>query len=48
VDCFILSQVQGMDAQHAAETISASTILSVLTVPFWISMMDLFFNALSA
>jgi len=42
VDCFILSQVQGMDAQHAAETISASTILSVLTVPFWISMMDLF------
>ena len=42
VDCFILSQVLGMDEAHAAETISASTVLSSLTVPFWITMMDLF------
>lgn len=40
VDCFILSRVLGMDGDYAADTIMASTILSALTVPFWILLLD--------
>lgn len=42
VDCFILSQALGMDSDHAAATITASTLLSGFTIPFWISMMNTF------
>ena len=42
VDCFILSQVFGMDADHAAATITVSTIMSGLTVPVWISLLAAF------
>ena len=40
VDCYILSQVLGMDSDHTAETITASTILSGLTLPFWVSVLS--------
>ncbi|MEA4881918.1 MAG: AEC family transporter [Synergistaceae bacterium] len=42
VDCFILSHVLGMDSGHAAATITATTILSGLTVPLWISLLAAF------
>lgn len=42
VDCFILSQVFGMDADHAAATITVSTLMSGLTVPLWISLLAAF------
>jgi len=42
VDSFILSQVLGMDADHTAAGITASTILCAFTVPVWITLMDMF------
>ena len=42
VDCFILSQVLGMDADHAAAAITASTLLCAFTVPVWITLLDMF------
>ena len=42
VDSFIRSQVLGMDADHTAAGITASTILCAFTVPVWITLMDMF------
>lgn len=42
VDCFILSQVLGMDSDQAAAAITASTLLSGLTVPLWITLLEAF------
>ncbi len=42
VDCFILSQVLGMDPDQSAAAITASTLLSGLTVPLWITLLDAF------
>ncbi len=42
VDCFILSQVLEMDPDQSAAAITASTLLSGLTVPLWITLLDAF------
>lgn len=35
VNCFILAKGMGMDAEYAADLVAATTLLGMLSIPFW-------------
>ena len=35
VNCFILAKEMDMDAEYAADLVAATTVLGVLSIPFW-------------